>query len=230
MKRKFSLLFVLLISVLFGCGGARVAKEIATASLDERTDVYHEAGQNEKPSPDLVDLVIKAQLKTNLKGFYILESKDSLHGNPTYPIVINIDGQHAVWQMEGHKEITSLYENGKRAPENGPGMRYLLEKRIRIAPGVHKVFVGLTGDDFDKQFEIHLVQGELNVLELKPIYLKNNHRVQTYLEGIKDFEIILSHKRAGENNNVVVGQDILRMGRLRLSGIRAAKRSDDVHV
>ncbi len=204
MMQKFTLLLVLVMAAApFGC--SHVSKEIAAASLDERTDVFHEAGQDEKPSPDVVDLVIKAQLKTNLKGFYILESKDSPHGNPTYPIVVNIDGQHVVWQMEGHKEITPLYENGKRAPENGPGMRYLLEKRIRIAPGIHKVFVGLAGDDFDKQFEIQLVRGELNVLELKPIYLRNSHRIQTYLRGIKDFETILSHKPTDENNNVVGG-------------------------
>ena len=44
--------------------------------------------------------------------------------------------QHVEWQMEGHRENSSFYDkDGKKTVDGGPGMRYVLEKKIRIASG-----------------------------------------------------------------------------------------------
>ncbi len=185
--------------ILYGCHGA--SEEIAAKSIDQRSGVFYEAGKEEKPSRDMVELVIKAQIKTHLEGFYILESRNSLYGRPTYPFLLNIDGQHVVWKMDGRKELTSYFDaDGKWTIDGGPGMRYTLEKKVWIAPGAHTVFIALPGDDFAKQFEIALNRDKLNVLELKPIYHQNSHRRQTYLRGIKDFEVVLGQSPAGKNN------------------------------
>lgn len=190
--KDLSVYFVLFFLIaLIGCG--RVSKEIAAKYLDQRTDVFHEGGAEDKLSREMITLIIKAQIKTNLEGFYILESKDSLHGKPTYPFLLNIDGQHAVWQMVGHIENTSFYdEAGHKTVDGGPGMRYILEKKIRIARGLHKIFIALPGDNYSKEFDITLSKDVLFVLDLSPIYTQDSRRRQSYLKGIKDFKVVLS--------------------------------------
>ncbi len=146
-----------------------MSKDISSSFIDSRSDVY---GETAPPGPvsGMVDLIIKANFKTHLEGFYILESKDSPHGNPTYSFLINIDGQHALWQMDGHKEITSIYDtNGKRTIEGGAGMRYTLEKRIKILAGPHTIFIGLPGDNYYKKFQVSLESNTVTELPLEPI-------------------------------------------------------------
>lgn len=83
-------LMLLSLVALYGCGG--VSKEIAAKYIDQRSDVGYDGSAEDKLSRYMTDLVIKAQIKRNLAGFYILESKDSLHGKLTYPFLLNIDG------------------------------------------------------------------------------------------------------------------------------------------
>ena len=95
--------------------------------------------------------------------------------------------------MEGHRENASYYDkDGKKTVDGGPGMRYKLEKKIRIASGPHKVFIALPGDDYFKEFDITLSNDALFLLDLSPIYLQDSWRRQSYLRGMKDFKVILS--------------------------------------
>jgi hypothetical protein len=137
-----------------------------------------------------------------MEGYYLFEPKDSFHGKPTYPFLLNIDGQHVVWQMEGHKENTSFYDKaGRQTIDGGPGMRYFLEKKIKIeiVPGLHKVFVTLPGDNYYKEFEVTLIKDTVYTLELMPIYMKDSWRRPSYLRGIKDFEMVLNSEPLTRN-------------------------------
>jgi len=134
--------------------------------------------------------VIRAEVKTNLEGFHIFESNKSLHGKPTYPFLFNIDGQSVVWEVKGQREDTSFY-NGK--PDGGKGMRYVLEKRIGLAPGRHSVFFALPEADYFKEFVITLKGNESAVLELEPIYRMGGRSLgRSFSLGVEDFEIFLN--------------------------------------
>jgi hypothetical protein len=186
MRVLLSVFFVMLTFSFLGCGAA--SKEIQAKMISERTDVFREVqGEGGMPTQGSADVLIKAQVKTNLEGFYLLESRRSLHGKPKYPFLFNIDGQSVIWEATGQREHTSFY-NGE--PDGGKGMRYLLEKRIRLAPGRHSVFFALPGDDYFKEFGITLKGNELTVLELKPIYKRGGrNRRPHFLNGVRDFEI-----------------------------------------
>lgn len=92
------------------------------------------------------DLVIKASIKTHLESYYILESKESLHGKSGYSFVINIDGQAVTWKVDGQKDTVPPYDaKGKIStnPEAGEGVKYSLEKRVRLAACSHRIFFGI---------------------------------------------------------------------------------------
>ena len=178
---------------LVGCGTA--AKQIQMKSQGERMDVFSEVKDESAPPKGFVDLIIKASIKTHLESYYILESKESLHRKQGYPYVFNLDGQAVIWRVEGQKEVTPAYdENGKRIPEGGEGMRYILEKKIRLAAGAHKIFFGLPEEDYFEEIEITLKEGKLHALEFKPVYRKDNRRIQSFLHEIKSYEVFLDEK------------------------------------
>lgn len=187
------LLSILLALFLFGCHPS-VYREISDKSISQRTDVFRGISNESDVPAGLDGLVIKAEIKTHLEGFYILESKKSLHGKPKYPIVINIDGQVVTWEMPGIREDTPMYDDqGRVIPEGGKGMRYRIEKWIALAPGRHKLAIILPGDDYIKDMEITLLAGTHNTLEFKPIYAPGgigHHR--NFLHGIKNLDVILN--------------------------------------
>ena len=70
-------------------------------------------------------------------------------GKTGLPFLLNVDGQAVTWKVDGHPETTPRYfEDGTRNPEGGTGIRYLLDRRIRLQPGIHHLFFGLPGEDF----------------------------------------------------------------------------------
>jgi len=177
-----------------GCSTA--SEQIRTKMLSERTDIFQETEGIGPPPKGMADLVIKTQIKTTVEGFYILESKDSPHGKPKYSFVFNIDGQVVEWKVDGKKEETSFYDkDGKMTADGGEGMKYVLEKRIRLDAGPHEILFALPGDNYFKKFAVDLKKGDVNILEFKPIYMKDNWRRETFLKGIKDFELFLNGKR-----------------------------------
>jgi hypothetical protein len=182
--------------VLIGCGVT--AKTIKQKTQNTRPDVFTEIKNDDTPSEGFVTLVIKATIKTNLDGYYLLESKDSMHGKQGYPFIMNIDGQAAVWKVDGQKEILPSYDqDGKTShdPEAGEGIKYVLEKKIQLRAETYKVFLGLPNEDYFKELEIMLQEGKTCMLEFKPIYKYKTRptRIPSFKKGIKEYEAYLNN-------------------------------------
>jgi hypothetical protein len=182
----------LLAIVLTACGAT--TKIIARESQSERIDVFKEVAGTGTIPVGYADVIIKANIKTHVEGYYILEPKD-IHGKPGYPFLINIDGQAGLWKVDGVKDVKPAYvkDDGRnRDPEAGEGMKYVLEKQIRLAAGLHKVFIGLPEESYYRTTYITLEDGRLYVLEFKPDY---GHKPKpdrpTFLKGIKNYEVLL---------------------------------------
>ena len=196
MKRllRYIVLAVLGIAIV-GCSTAM--QEVKAKSQSERTDVFSEVKDESTPPKGFVDLVIRGSIKTHLESYYILESKESLHGKQSYTFLINIDGQAALWNVEGVRDNKPAYDkNGKtsRDPEAGEGMKYLLEKKIRLRPGSHKLFFGLPEDDYYREVVINVKGGEAQTLEFKPEYRYKRlpTRIPTYMQGVSRYDILIN--------------------------------------
>lgn len=186
---------VLLFGAIIGCGTA--ARQIQMKSQGERSDVFSEIREGNIVPRGYADLNIRANIKTHLEGYYFGESKESLHGTPAYPFLINIDGQAIIWKVKGRKDSNPMHaDDGKtsRDPEAGEGMKYVLEKKVRLQAGTHKVFFALPEDNYFMEVEISLVEGEVNALEFKPLYRTKRipTRIPSYLKGIDRFEVFLN--------------------------------------
>jgi hypothetical protein len=191
MKKPLHAMIVMTIMAIFaGCGST--TKEIARMSQSEKTGVFAEV-TSEGPAPaGYADLVIKASLKTPLPGHYTFER--SARGKAIYAFLINIDGQAVLWQEQGQKHLLPEYVNGKtsRDPEAGKGMKYVLEKRVRLAVGSHNVFFGLPDEPNYATTNISVKSGERYVLEFKPNYRYKimPTRIPTYFKGVSKFEVM----------------------------------------
>ena len=176
---------------LVGCGVT--AREIRAKSLSERTDVFREVKEEGAPPNGFVDVVIKASIKTHLEGYYLLEP-DTRHGKPEYPFVLNIDGQAVTWEVAGQVEDSPKYdEKGRRNPEGGNGMRYVLIKELQLKPGLHKIFFALPGENKSVEVTVTLNENELSVLEFEPIYYRYDGR-PTFEKGVSRFEVFLNER------------------------------------
>jgi hypothetical protein len=109
MKKLFIILGVILSGLsLAACGTA--AKEIQARSQSEKTDIFTELKDGGSMPKGFAELTITADIKTHIEGYYVLESKESLHGNEKYPFLINIDGQAARWEVDGIRDIKPAYD------------------------------------------------------------------------------------------------------------------------
>lgn len=161
MKKVITGVFIGVMSlVLIGCGVA--AKTIKQKTQSEHSGVFIEIKNAEAPAKGFAVLTIKVTIKTHLQGYYLLESKDSPCGKPGYPLMINISGQAMTWKVDGQKESLPLYDkDGKTShnPDAGEGIKYVLEKKIQLRAGTHKVFLGLPADDYFKEVDVFLQEG-----------------------------------------------------------------------
>lgn len=189
--------FVIVITVaiaLTSCGAT--TKELARMSRSERTDVISETVSEGPPPAGYADLIIRASLKTHLEGYFLLESKKSARGKAVYPFLVNIDGQAVLWQVEGRKHVLPKYENGKTShdPEAGEGMKYVLDKKVRLAAGTHKVFFGLPEEHYYVVANVFLNSGGLHRIEFEPDYRYKTlpTRIPTFLSGINKYEVLFN--------------------------------------
>jgi len=203
MKKFLMFLMVIVSGTLLGCGAT--AKEIRAKSFGEKADVFHEVKGESTPPQGFTDVVIKVSVKTHNEGYYILESKESLHGKKGYPFLINIDGQAVTWKSDGQRDNKPKYDGEGKAvpdPEAGDGIKYVIEKKIRLAAGSHRIFLGLPEDDYAVETNLVLKEGGPYVLEFKPVYKSQRKhysirkaerfkRNETYMKGIKKFDLFL---------------------------------------
>lgn len=186
---------VLVLAILAGCGAA--AKTIAARSASERTDVFTEVTGAETIPDGYADVSISAEIKTHLEGYYKGESKETAHGKESYPFLFNIDGQAVAWKAPGQKHVLPKYEaDGKTShdPEAGEGMKYVLNKKIRLRAGAHKLFFGLPEDEYYLEADIVLPEGKASVLELKPKYWHKHvpTRIPTFFRGVSKYILSLN--------------------------------------
>jgi hypothetical protein len=194
-KRPNCLLFIVLVGVLAGCSLA--GREINLKSQGEKTGVFYEIeGEEGFPPKGLVDLQIKASVKTHMEGYYFIEPHDTFHGQAGYPFLINIDGQAVIWKLKGQKEITPK-RKGSDDPEAGAGMRYQLNKKIRITSGPHKIFFSLPGENVYKEITLILKEGQADILEFKPRYRRPKGQSRNFLYGVDGGEFLLNGNSIG---------------------------------
>ena len=196
MKRLLAFFTAILAGLyLTGCGAT--AKEIQMRSQSEKADVFTEVKNGGIIPAGFAELTIKADIKTHVEGYYALESKASRHGNQTYPFLINIDGQAVLWEVDGSRDIKPAYDSdGKTShdPEAGEGVKYVLEKKVRLTARAHTVFFGLPEDSYSTEVKLSLKEGEIATLEFKPVYRTKRipKRIQTFLRGIHRYDFFLN--------------------------------------
>ncbi len=186
---------VLMLAILSGCGAA--ARTIAARSTSEKSDVFTEVAGNDAAPSGYADVVITANIKTHLERFYKGESKASAHGKEAYPFLFNIDGQAVLWKAEGKKHELPEYDaNGhtSKDPEAGTGIRYVLNKKIRLRAGSHKLFFGMPEDDYYREVVITVKDGETQMLDFKPVYRYKTRptRIPTYMQGVSKFDVLVN--------------------------------------
>lgn len=195
MKRYIAYItVVLMLAVLSGCGAA--ARTIAARSTSDKYDVFTEVSSNEAAPAGYADVLITANIKTHLEGFYKGESKASSHGKEAYPFLFNIDGQAVLWKAEGKKHELPSYIDGKTShdPDAGEGIKYTLNKKIRLRAGSHKLFFGLPEDDYYREVVINVKEGEALTLAFNPVYKYKTlpTRIPTYMKGVSDYDMLVN--------------------------------------
>lgn len=191
---------VLLFAALSGCAAAKM---IAAKAHGEKTGVFTEAAGQEPAPAGYGDVIITAEIKTHPEGYYRGESASSAHGKESYPYLFNIDGQAVLWKAAGERHELPCYDaDGKtsRDPEAGRGMKYALDKKIRLKAGVHRLFFGLPEDDYYREITIMVREGETQTADFRPVYRCKTRptRIETYLQGVSRYDIFV--------NNILVTQ------------------------
>jgi hypothetical protein len=143
-----------------------------------------------------VDVIVRLSMKTHRVGWFLFESSISLHGKPGYPFIVTIDGQSVVWREDGQMERTPEFkEEGGRTPEGGEGRRYVLQKRFRLAPGVHRFEIDLPEESYAYALELTLEERkEPYLLELKPVYWWVRHLGRHFTHGVVGLKPFLDGK------------------------------------
>jgi hypothetical protein len=186
MRRTAVVLVVSVAGVLLA-GCVTTSQFMTARSQGARFDVFEEVGEKDTVSREYALLEIWASIKTHTEEFYLLESRDSLHGKKGYPFVLNIDGQAVVWEVDGQEETIPIhFEKGGRNPEGGTGVRYEIRKKIRLAAGSHRVFFGLPAEDYYREFDVTLTAGRTYALTFAPVYKQRIPNLQR-IPGIRRF-------------------------------------------
>jgi hypothetical protein len=185
---------ILLVAIISGCGAAK--RTIAARSTSEKSDVFTELTGSDAAPSGYADVLITASIKTHPAGFYKGETDDQAHGTEAYPFLFNIDGQAAVWKAEGKKHELPSYVDGKTSkdPEAGEGVKYVLNKKIRLRAGSHKLFFGLPEDDYYREVLINFKEGDPQMLEFRPEYKYKTRptRIPTFMQGVSSYDILFN--------------------------------------
>ena len=187
MHWAFLLAFVFLAA---NCGAAR--EQIRTQSKTLCEGIFCEVNTPDGPPPGYADVVIKASLKTPLPGEYRLESGSSPHGGPFYHFTVNVDGQAVTWKVPGQRENLPVVK-GQDSPDEGDGMKYTLEKKIRLRAGPHQIFLGVREKNTAKTVIVELREGALSTLDFRPIYPRYKQGRPAFRLGFLGFNEVFNN-------------------------------------
>ena len=191
--KKAIFLVIILSGFILGCTtGTAVRGQICTNSI-EQGNIFKEL-KDSKPIPGWSVLIIRASIKTPGEGYFLFDPKRSFHGKSEYPFVFNIGGQGVTWMAKGNPDTQQRIVDAEKNPEGGEGVKYLLEKRIKLKPGSYKICLGLTEEKFQKEIDINLLKGKANILEFKPVYQRDRVSGDTFYKGIHDFKVSFNKK------------------------------------
>jgi len=193
MKQIVLSAFVILPLLLGGCAASTSVKEQIRNKSVEQGNVFREL-TDRAPMQGFSVLIIWATIKTPKEGFYPLESKAALHGKPKYPFVFNIGGQGVIWLAKGTHDTQKELVDGKKNPEGGEGVKYILDKKVTLRPGTYKIYLGLTEEAFQKEIELNITEGKRSILEFKPVYRRDRISGCSFYMGISDFDVYLDGK------------------------------------
>jgi hypothetical protein len=173
------------------CGAAR--EQIRTQSLTEREGIFQEMTTADGPPPGFADVVVKASLKTHLSGEgALLESRNSPHGGEFYHFVLSIDGQEVTWKVPGQRENLSVAKD-RHSQDEGYGMKYGLEKRIRLRAGTQRIFLGVPEENYAKTVTVNLQEGKSHTLEFQPIYPRHKQGHPAFRLGFLGFNAVFNN-------------------------------------
>jgi hypothetical protein len=162
MKKLTMLLLSTMIIYTAGCGYVTTMNKNTP-----KTDVFTEVIEENPIPKGFTNVVIKASIKTHEEGFYWFEPKNSMHGKQGYPFILNIDGQVITWKVDGKKEDIPRYdEQGNINFEAGLGIKYILEKKIRLLGGSHLIILKLPSEKLTTKMEIVFKADRSHILEL----------------------------------------------------------------
>ncbi len=188
MHRALLLAFVVLAA---NCGAAR--EQIHTQSKSLCEGIFCEVNTPDGPPPGYADVVIKASLKTHLSGEgTLLESRSSPHGGPSYHFVVNIGGQAVTWKVPGQRENLPVVRD-RHSQDEGDGMRYALEKRIRLRAGKHRIFFGVPEENYAKTVTVNLQEGKSYTWEFQPIYPRYKQGHPAFPLGFLGFNAVFNN-------------------------------------
>ena len=190
MKKIMHWAFLLaLVFLAANCGAGR--EQIRTQSKTLCEGIFCEVNTPDGPPPGYADVVIKASLKTPLPGEYRLESGSSPHGGPFYHFTVNVDGQAVTWKVPGQRENLPVVKD-RDSQDEGDGMRYTLEKKIRLRAGSHQIFLGVREKNTAKTMIVDLREGASSTLEFRPIYPRYKHGRPAFRLGFLGFSVWLN--------------------------------------
>ncbi|MEW6117671.1 MAG: hypothetical protein AB1553_12380 [Nitrospirota bacterium] len=194
MKAIVQYVATVIVGIVFLAGSAAATeKDIAAKSKGSRTDVFSEVKGESAPPKGFVNLLVRTSIKSYPEGHFAFESTPPKDG---YAFVLNVDGQGALWKVDGQKEATPAYDKkSKKLPEGGKGTRFTLEKKIRLAVGTHKIFLGLPEEGYSTEAAISLAEGAQNVIEFKPVYKSHRKSVRHFAHGLSKYEVFLNGKK-----------------------------------
>ena len=189
--------------VLAGCGTA--ARTIMANSQSERRDIFKEVPVSNQAPSGYVDVLIRASIKTHLEDYYIAEPGDQAHGKPTYPFLINIDGQSVVWNVPGVLDRKPAYDGDGQTsldPEARDGMKYVLEKKVQIRTGRHRVFFGLSEEQYYIVADVEVKEGNAYVLDFLPVYRYKTSptRIPSFFLGVSRYDVRLDSSARAMSN------------------------------
>jgi hypothetical protein len=172
------------------CGAVR--EQIRTQSITEREGVFQEVTTAAGPPAGFADVVVKASLKTHLPGEYLLESGSSPHGGPFYHFTVNVDGQSVTWKVPGQRENLPVVKD-RDCQDEGDGMRYTLEKKIRLRAGTHQIFFGVREENAAKTMIVDLREGASSTIEFRPIYPRYKQGHPAFRLGFLGFNAVFNN-------------------------------------